>query len=382
MDAAVQTTRAAIPACEASLPLSRTIVLAMLWAAGRANPLPPQHADASPGVLRSEFVFETAPFASAHASTITEAGGNLVAAWFGGRAEGSSDVGIWVSRRMHGIWTAPVEVANGIESPDRRFPCWNPVLFQPARGPLMLYYKVGPNPGAWWGVLRTSTDGGLTWSAPRRLPNGILGPIKNKPVALAGDVLLAPSSTEATSGSVVWRIHFERSTDQGATWATSAPPEMPGAVAINAIQPTLLRHPSGRLQALVRTQSGRVGETWSSDGGLTWTPVALTALPNPNAGIDAVSLRDGRYLLVYNHSVDGRSPLNVAVSRDGTAWDAALVLERDPGEYSYPAVIQSRDGLVHITYTWRRERIKHVVLDPARLETRPIRDGVWPASVK
>ena len=79
-----------------------------------------------------------------------------------------------------------------------------------------------------------------------------------------------------------------------------------------------------------------------------------------------MTLRDGRHLIVYNHTTQGRSPLNVAVSRDGEAWTPALVLEREAGEYSYPAVIQSAaDGLVHITYTWKRQRIKHVVLDPS-----------------
>ena len=103
-----------------------------------------------------------------------------------------------------------------------------------------------------------------------------------------------------------------------------------------------------------------------------------TSLPNPNAGIDAVMLRDGRGLLVYNHTEKGRSPLNVAVSSDGKLWNAALVLEDKPGEYSYPAVIQTTDGLVHITYTWKRQRIKHVVIDPTKLRYREIIDGRWP----
>ena len=92
-------------------------------------------------------------------------------------------------------------------------------------------------------------------------------------------------------------------------------------------------------------------------------------------GIDAVMLRDGRALLVYNHTENARSPLNMAVSVDGTIWKAALVLEDQPGEYSYPAVIQTSDGLVHITYTWKRERIKHVVIDPTRLVLRDMPDG-------
>jgi predicted neuraminidase len=106
--------------------------------------------------------------------------------------------------------------------------------------------------------------------------------------------------------------------------------------------------------------------------------MSLTELPNPNSGIDAVTLKDGRHLLVYNHTAKGRTPLNLAISPDGTKWEAALVLESEPGEYSYPAIIQTRDGLVHITYTWKRQRVRHVVIDPAQLKTRPIADGVWP----
>jgi predicted neuraminidase len=330
------------------------------------------------GVVRSEFVYETAPFPSAHASTIVETRTGLVAAWFGGTRERASDVGIWLSRAARGAWTAPVEVANGVEPDGTRYPCWNPVLFRMADGTLALFYKVGPSPSQWWGVVRTSRDDGTTWGDARRLPNGILGPIKNKPVRLADGTILSPSSTESTDDPSVWRVHFERSADGGRTWTVVSVPEPANAAPIDAIQPTVLVHPRGRLQALGRTRSGRIFETWSSDGGATWSPLALTALPNPNAGIDAVALRDGRHLLVYNHTTSGRSPLNVALSRDGKVWEAALVLEREPGEYSYPAVIQTADGLVHVTYTWKRERIKHVVIDPARLHTTPMPDGRWP----
>ena len=96
--------------------------------------------------------------------------------------------------------------------------------------------------------------------------------------------------------------------------------------------------------------------------------MTATALPNPSAGIDAVRLADGRFLLVYNPTASGRSRLEVAVSRDGRSWRSTAVLEDGPGEYSYPAIVQARDGRVHVTYTWRRERIKHVVLEPGRIE--------------
>jgi len=324
------------------------------------------------GLVRSEFIFETAPFPSCHASTIVETPGGLVAAWFGGTAERNPDVGIWLSRIQDGRWTAPVEVANGVQTPQLRYPTWNPVLFQPKTGPLFLFYKVGPSPSAWWGMVMTSSDEGRTWSTPRRLPDGVLGPIKDKPIQLANGDLLAGSSTEHNG----WQVHFERSTDNGRTWTAAAP--LNDGKELAAIQPTILQHPGGRLQALGRTQSKKIFETWSSDQGRTWTPLQLSDLPNPNSGIDAVTLRDGRQLVVYNHSTDARTPLNVAVSNDGKKWQAAVVLEDVPGQYSYPAVIQTRDGLVHVTYTWKRERIKHVVIDPSKLTLSPIVNGEWP----
>ena len=333
-------------------------------------------AAAQPGLVTKEFIFDTAPFASSHASTIVETqSSQLVAAWFGGQRERSPDVGIWLSRHVGGKWTAPVEVANGVQPDGTRLPCWNPVLFQPKDGRLMLFYKVGPNPASWWAMLRTSGDDARTWSDARRLPDGMLGPVKNKPVQLPDGTLLCPCSTENSPEKPAWRVHFERTGDGGATWQRT--PDLPSDHA--AIQPSVLVHPGGKLQAVGRTQSGRIFESWSDDGGKTWSPLALTPLPNPNCGIDAVTLRDGRHLLVYNHTAKGRSPLNVAVSNDGKNWQAALVLDDEPGkEFSYPACIQTRDGLVHITYTWQRKKIAHVVLDPAKLELRPMPSGEWP----
>ena len=329
-------------------------------------------------LVRSEFIFEKAPFDSAHASTIAETKGGLVAAWFGGTREGADDVGIWVSRQVKGQWTAPVEVATGQQPDGKRHPCWNPVLFAMPDGTLTLFYKVGPTPRTWWGMRRSSRDGGQTWSEGERLSDGILGPIKNKPVRLADGTLLSPASTESDESPSKWRVHFERSADAGKTWTVVRPSEAPGAKPIDAIQPSILIHPKGRLQALGRTRSQHVFETWSDDGGKSWGPVTLTPLPNPSAGTDAVTLRDGRHLIVYNHTPKGRTPLNVAISRDGKLWDAALVLESEPGEYSYPAVIQAADGLVHVTYTWKRLRVRHAVIDPAKLTTTPMPDGKWP----
>lgn len=324
---------------------------------------PPMAGDES--VRVREFIYETASFPSCHASTLVEYKGDILAAWFGGSDEGEKDVGIWFSRRGAGGWSAPVEVATGLHTDGKRYPCWNPVLFVPSGGPLMLFYKVGPSPSTWWGMLMTSKDGGRSWSTPQRLPEGILGPIKNKPVQLSSGEILCPSSSEHAG----WRVHFERTADLGRTWESTGPVNDGREFA--AIQPSILVHGRERLQAIGRTRQGRLFQIWSVDRGRTWGPMTATTLPNPNAGTDAVTLRDGRHVLVYNHTPRGRTPLNVAVSADGVAWTPVAVLEDTPGEYSYPAVIQSADGKVHITYTWKREKIRYVVMDPKGWPTPP-----------
>ena len=330
-----------------------------------------------PAVLKSEFIYETAPFPSCHATTLAETRDGLVAAWFGGTREGNPDVGIWSSRLERDGWTAPVELANGIQPDGKRHPCWNPVLFATGPDELILFYKVGPSPQTWWGEKRLSRDHGKSWSAAERLPDGILGPIKNKPVRLANGDLLAPTSTETPTKPSVWRVHFERSADGGHTWSTTAPAS-PGTPPIDAIQPSVLFLGGEKLLAVGRTRQKRVYQVTSEDNGRTWGAMSLTALPNPNSGTDAVTLKDGSHLLVYNHTEKGRSPLNLAMSSDGKEWKAALVFESEPGEYSYPAIIQTSDGLVHLTYTWKRQKVKHVILDPSGLVGNPRPSGQWP----
>lgn len=258
-------------------------------------------------------------------------------------------------------WSKPAVVADGVRSGTKRYPCWNPVLFQPRDGPLMLFYKVGVKPRSWSGMRMLSGDGGRQWGRPEPLPEGFCGPAKNKPLQLDNGNVLCPSSTEGGG----WRVHFELTGDLGRTWERTGP--VGDRNGFGAIQPTLLRHPDGSLQALCRTKKRVIASSWSRDGGRTWSELSPTSLPNPNAGIDAVTLRDGRQLLVYNHARRGRSPLNVAVSEDGLGWETVLVLERGSGEFSYPSVIQASDGRVHITYTYLRRSIKHVVLDSSRL---------------
>ncbi|MCZ2474825.1 exo-alpha-sialidase [Aquirufa ecclesiirivi] len=318
-------------------------------------------------ITSSEFIYEKAPFPECHASTIEETPTGLVTAWFGGTEERHPDVGIWVSRMVKGKWTAPIEVANGVQNSTIRYPLWNPVLFQmPASkgGELLLFYKEGPTPKDWWGMIKRSKDGGKTWSNTERLPLGILGPIKNKPVMLKDGTLLCPTSSEDNG----WRVHFEMTKDGGRTWTRTE--AINDGKEFSAIQPSVLFLKDGRLQILCRSKNGYILESYSSDQGKTWSALKAISLPNPNSGTDAVTLKDGRQVLVYNHVTKEsqewggkRSPLNVAISSDSKNWKELAMLENEPkAEFSYPAVIQTKDGKIHITYTWKREKIKHVVI--------------------
>ena len=356
-------------------------IIAAIVSAGLTTP------DDTISVVSREFIYNSAPFPSAHASTIVETDEGLVAAWFGGTAEKHPDVAIWSARHDGAGWSPPMEIARGVQPDGRQLPTWNPVLVQFPDGPLVLFYKVGPSPSRWWGMVTASDDRGRTWTTPARLPNGILGPIRAKPVLLDDGTLLAGSSTEDHG----WQVHMERlwardkgrgTRDEGrgtkdeegrasasawmawitlpAAWTRTEALSAPDRFA--AIQPTILVHSATTLQILCRTEQGVIAESWSSDGGGTWSPLKATALPNPSAGIDAVSLPGGRFLLAYNPSSANRHTLAVSLSADGVSWSQPFVVEQGPGEYSYPAMIVTRDGLVHLTYTWRRERIRHVTL--------------------
>lgn len=324
--------------------------------------------------IKSEYIFlqGNVPFPSCHASTLIETSDGLLAAWFGGTAEKNPDVGIWISHHIKGIWTKPEQVADGVQYKTKRYPCWNPVLYNSGKE-IMLFFKVGPSPSEWWGELMISMDDGKTWSIPSRLPEDIYGPVKNKPVMNSNGELLCPSSTENDG----WRVHVEMTSDNGLKWERTP--------ALNKkdtglIQPVLLIYPEGKIQMLCRSQVSEILCSWSEDNGHTWSSFKSIGLPNPNSGIDAVTLSDGRQLLVYNHLIKGRNVLNVAVSENGLEWKAAVLLENDKevAEFSYPAVIQTKDGMVHITYTWNRKQIKHVVIDPNKIIYRPFRNGEWP----
>lgn len=311
-------------------------------------------------------IFNHPPFEECHASTLVETSpGVILAAWFAGKEEGDEEVGIWTATLKSGIWSKPVQVANGRVNKELTYALWNPVLFKSRAGKLLLFYKEGKNPREWWGMVKTSADNGKSWSKAVRLPNGVLGPIKNKMVELADGTWLSPSSTESLDDK--WRVHMERSTDQGKTWQI-IPVDPTGKYEV--IQPTILLYP-GKVQILSRSKQGHIIQSWSKDNGKTWSAQSPIKLLNPNSGIDGVTLKNGTQVLVYNptptgeHWSNGREKLNVAISTDGENWKDIVQLEngKNGNEFSYPAIIQAADGRVHITYTYNRKNIKYVILE-------------------
>lgn len=299
----------------------------------------------------NEFIFETAPFDSAHASNIVELkDGDLLASWFGGSAEGRPDVAIWFARHHNGKWSAPEVLVR-----EPNIACYNPVAFYTGDGRLWLYYKFGPNPREWSAGRRWSDDNGKTWSAIEHLAAGLYGPIRAKPLVLPSGVVVSGTSVESYGS---WSCWIERSIDNGRTWQRIGPITVPGRDGI--IQPSVIKLSGKHLRLYARSKSAiaRICIADSFDDGLTWGDARPLDLPNPNSGIDVVKLQDGRVVLVFNNSTDARTPLNLAVSFDGEHFRIFSTLEDEPGEFSYPSLVQSRKGDLLLTYTSNRKRIR------------------------
>lgn len=329
--------------------------------------------------IAKEFIYTEAPFPSAHASTLVQLkNGDILAAWFGGAKEGAIDVAIWGARHTSSGWSEPFLMVR-----EPNVPCWNPVLFETHDGRLWLYYKYGKNPREWTGARLVSSDEGKTWSALEHLPAGLLGPIKDKPLVLTDGTIVSGTSVESYSSWAVW---VDRSTDNGKTWhrsgpitvpsrlmpspAPQEPPLKPGSEHVTGIiQPAIVQLGKKHLRLYARSTRdiGRVCAADSFDDGATWTEAHPLEVPNPNSGIDAVGLKDGRVVMIYNNTMSGRSPLNLAVSKDGEHFTMFSTLEDPPGEFSYPAIIQGRDSNVYATYTWNRKRISFAKIPLAKV---------------
>ncbi len=325
----------------------------------------------------TEYVFgDLRPFAQCHAPTlVARPDGGLLAAWFGGSHEGHSDVGIWSAEsnaRRPGRsgreassckpgtdWTGPRRLAKVSDEAH-----WNPVLFarsEDARE-LVLHFKVGGRIRDWTTWAQRSDDGGATWSAPEPLvpgDRGGRGAVRSKPIRLASGAWLAGASIERWRR---WDAFIDRSANGLDGWEATGLIEIDRNrfVGKGLIQPTLWESTPGSVHALFRSTAGRVYRSDSRDDGRHWSIAYPTTLPNNNSGLDVVRLENGLLALACNPVAGNwaaRTPLSVLFSTDnGETWPERIDLETDPGEFSYPAIVETREGLA-VGYTWNRRRI-------------------------
>ena len=296
-------------------------------------------------------------FPSCHGSTIVELpNGDLRAAWYAGSREGAKDVAIFTSRKRQGSdhWMYPKMIVNTPNCSEG-----NPVLFGDAKGDVWLFYVTMY--GDRWTECKIyflkSETMGRTWEESGVLRDELGWMTRNKPLYLSNGDILLPVYDERN-----WHSMVMISEDGGETWNTYGDLTSPKGV----IQPTVVQREDGSLLMLMRSRDGEIWRSTSDDLGRSWKAAHPTELPNPNCGVDMARLHSGNIALVYNDTRRGRTPLTVALSTDeGESWGHKRDLETEMGEYSYPAVIQSRDGGIHVTYTYRRVSIMHVEIDEA-----------------
>jgi len=322
--------------------------------------------------LERSFVFgEDRPFAQCHAASLAPlADGAIAVAFFAGPYEGHPDVAIYTARRpapRGAEARAPFEPPR-VAAKVADVAHWNPVLYRTADAEgdaLVLQFKVGASVRRWRSWLARSTDGGRTFPAPAPLvpgdgdARGSRGAVRSKPIRLASGDWLAGASVESWRR---WDAYFDRSPNGLDGWIATpfVALERRGSAGKGMIQPTLWESAPGRVHALFRTTGDRIHRSDSDDDGRTWSAARAIDLPNNNSALDVARLADGTLALACN-PVAGRrgprTPLSLLFSRDeGRSWPHRIDVETGPGEFSYPALVASGEGLA-LCYTWNRRRI-------------------------
>ena len=338
----------------------------------------PERIDVPPE-FHEQFVDSRFAHPSAHVSSICQMpDGRMAAVWYAGSREGARDVALYVSSREAGLtnaWSTPVSAGTHEAAGDETFryvkKVGNAIVFAGTNNQLHLLY-VTTGFGGWSCSslnLKTSTNGGATWSRSRRLG---LSPffnisqlVKNAPTPLADGGFVVPIYHEVM-GKFSELLWLRPSANGFQAFKTRA---FGGRM---AFQPALV--PLNETNALMLNRTAgsvaKIHATKTSDGGRTWTALETIDLPNSNSGLDAIRLMDGRLLLAFNDSDSSRDNLRLAISADGgVTWKRAATLVAEAGEeFSYPTVLQTSDGLIHVTYTWKRKGIKEATFNVAWLE--------------
>lgn len=321
-----------------------------------------------------------------HASNLLQLPkGDLLCAWFGKAEDNSGNISIWLSRLDPGSseWSQPSQVAYA-----KGQNCQNPVLFvAPDTGKLWLFHteqEVGKQEGAVLAA-RTSDDDGITWSGASYPFGDRRGSLSRQPVRVLDDGtwLLPVFNCIAIEGEA-WKGNHDSSSvlytrDGGKTWHASDVPDGTGLVHMNIVP----RRSSEDWVAFFRSRWADNIYRGTSKDGITWSKPESTSLPNPNCGIAASRLPNGKPVLVFNlaradnptgiEAIWGlpRKMLTVGVSDDdGLTWRHRLLEDFDEddkevvaGELSYPSIIVDEGGVMHIAHTLHRKNIKYVRIE-------------------
>lgn len=303
--------------------------------------------------------------------------GRLTAAWYGGTREGAKDVAIFLAIKDPGHltrWSKPKRVVDRISASRELYryikKVGNPIIFAGSGDDLWLVY-VTISAGGWSGSslnAKVSSDAGVTWNNSRRLT---LSPffniselVRNKPLPLSSGGFALPIYHECLGyfPEILW---LQSGREDGAIAFRKS--RMTGGQSF--IQPSVVAYGPSLATAFYRcrTDEKAVGVAVTKNAGISWSEPQTLKLPNPDSAVDAILLSDHRILLAFNDSVQNRENLRLAVSNDrGSDWARIATLESTQGKkYSYPYMIRSQDGLIHLIYTWHRKRIKHVVFNEA-----------------
>jgi predicted neuraminidase len=356
--------------------LAAAIYLPCLLSGRPGWPMPEVRA-ALPGggepVFRESFISPALEGRIAHVASLAPLpGGGMAAAWYSGSREGAGDVAIYLSLMDPdtGQWGGRRKVMDrGRASRDLgRYikKVGNAVLHTDRAGRLWMFFS-SISVGGWSGSTINhsySLDRGLTWSRAERLHLSpflnLTNNVKNRPADLDDGTFLIPVYHEfARKLSEAVRFDPETLSYEKKRISTGG----------RAIQPAFVSGPGGTLTALMRNMAGGYAyKAVSGDGGSSWSPLEETRLLNPDSGLDALLLSDGRMLAAANDLENGRQRLSLLVSSDsGLTWERLRVLEEgEPGEeYSYPSMARDTDGLIHIAYTYKRKRIMHAAFNEA-----------------
>ncbi|MEE4659814.1 MAG: sialidase family protein [Halieaceae bacterium] len=336
----------------------------------------PQSPSTSQPVFDRSLLFQKAPTPSVHSGTLVQLpGGDLLAAWFGGKREGAGDVAIWGSRWAGDDWSEPFIITDRAASEQelgrslRKL--GNPVLHVDSQQRLWLFY-VTVSIGGWSTSsisFKRSLDGGLSWEPAHRLVTSPLANlstlVRNRPLAMRG-------------GNIALPVYHELAAKFGEVLHIDPDGRVLNKVRItsgrSAIQPSLVARDAQHVVALMRSVSpgpSQILLSRSANGGTSWSPMQATRLPNPDASVAALGTPDGGLLLAYNDSHRARAQLSLGYSKDGIHWRKLTDLENGGvrEEYSYPYLVRSANGDYHLIYTWRRTHMAHVRFNQAWLES-------------